>query len=103
MNTNPIQKNISEIFELDKLLPEEREEFIIRTGAVIYQNVLLRVMETMSEKDQDEFEKILDKNGDPQKIFSFLKEKVKDFEKIIAEEAEKFKNKTSGIMGQIGN
>ena len=90
---NPIQKNIIEILELDKLLPEEQEEFIIRTGAVIYQNVLMRAMETMSEK--------LDNNGSPQEIFGFLKDKVPDFEKIIAEEAEKFKNKASNIMGQI--
>ena len=100
---NPIQKNIIEILELDKLLPEEQEEFIIRTGAVIYQNVLMRAMETMSEKDQDDFEKILDNNGSPQEIFGFLKDKVPDFEKIIAEEAEKFKIKKSDIMSQIGN
>ncbi|MBU0612003.1 hypothetical protein KKA39_03140 [Patescibacteria group bacterium] len=100
---NPIQKNLTEIFELDKLLPEEREEFIIRVGSVIYQNVLMRALETMSDKDQNGFERILDNNGSPQEIFGFLKEKVKDFEKIITEEAEKFKNKTENIMGQIGN
>jgi len=32
-----------------------------------------------------------------------LKEKIKDFEKIIEEEAIKFKDKTSGIMDKIGN
>ncbi|MFZ2072378.1 MAG: DUF5663 domain-containing protein [Minisyncoccia bacterium] len=99
---NPIKENIIEILNLDKLLPEEREEIIIRIGSVIYQNVLMRIMETMPEKDQDEFEKILDNNGSPQEIFEFLKSKVKDFEKIIVEESEKFRNKTSNIMSQIG-
>ena len=33
---------------------------------------------------------------------STTKERVKDFEKIVKEEAEKFKNKTSNIMDQIG-
>ncbi|MFA6524485.1 MAG: DUF5663 domain-containing protein [Candidatus Paceibacterota bacterium] len=99
---NPIEKNIIEILDLDNLPREEAEEILIRTGAVIYQNVLMRVMETMSEKDQDDFEKILDNEGKPEEIFSFLKDKVKDFEKIVKEEAEKFKNKTSNIMDQIG-
>jgi len=99
---NPIEKNIIEVLELENLPREEAEEILIRTGAVIYENVLLRVMETMTEKDQDDFEKILDNEGKPEEIFSFLKERVKDFEKIVKEESEKFKNKTSNIMDQIG-
>jgi len=100
---NPIEKNIIEILDLDNLPKEEREEILIRIGAVIYQNVLMRAMKTMTEKDQDDFEKILDSEGNPEEIFNFLKNRVKDFEKIIIEEAEKFKNKTSNIMDQIGN
>lgn len=98
---NPIQNNIIEILELENLPKEDRDETLIRIGALIYQNVLMRVMEQMSEKDQDDFEKILDNEGTPQEIFSFLKNSVKDFEKIIIEETEKFKNKSSNIMNQI--
>lgn len=100
---NPIQKNIISALELENLPPEERQEIILRVGALIYQNVLMRVMEIMTEKDQDEFEKLLDKNANPEDIFAFLKERVKDFEKIIDEEAVKFKNQASNIMNQIGN
>lgn len=100
---NPIQKNIISALELENLLPEERQEIILRVGAIIYQNVLMRAMEVMTENDQDEFEKLLDKNANPEDIFSFLKDKVKDFEKIIDEEAIKFKNQASNIMDQIGN
>ena len=99
---NPIQKNIENALELENLLPEERQEIILRVGALIYQNVLMRAMEIMTEKDQDEFEKLLDKNAGPEDIFSFLKDRVKDFEKVIDEEAIKFKDKTSSIMSQIG-
>ena len=100
---NPIQKNISEVLELENLLPEERQEILLRVGAVIYQNVLMRVMEIMTEEDQDEFEKLLDNKGKPEEIFTFLKNKVPDFEKIIEEESIKFRNKSSNIMDQIGN
>lgn len=99
---NSIQKKITKVLEIDNLPPEELQEMIMRIGTVIYQNVLMRVMETMKEKDQDEFEKLLDKNANPEEIFSFLKEKVKNFEEIIEEEAMKFKNKSSKIMDQIG-
>lgn len=100
---NPIQKNISDTLELENLPLEERQEVILRVGALVYQNVLMRVMEIMTEKDQDEFEKLLDKSAGPEEIFTFLKDRVEDFEKIIKEEALKFKDKASDIMGQIGN
>ncbi|MDO8659787.1 MAG: DUF5663 domain-containing protein [Candidatus Parcubacteria bacterium] len=100
---NPIQQNITNVLELDKLTPEERQETLIRVGALIYQNVLMRVMEMMTEQNQDEFEKMLDNNAKPEEIFMFLKNKVPDFEKIIDEEANKFKNKANSIMDQIGN
>ncbi|MFZ2205664.1 MAG: DUF5663 domain-containing protein [Minisyncoccia bacterium] len=100
---NPIQNNIIDILELDNLPKEEAEEILIRTGALIYQNVLMRAVEKMTDKDQDDFEKMLDNEAKPEEIFSFLKDKVEDFEKIIIEETEKFKNKTSNIMDQIGN
>ncbi len=98
-----IQKNIASALELENLPPEERQEIILRVGVLIYQNVLMRVMEIMIEKDQDEFEKLLDKNANPEDVFAFLKGKIKDFEKIIDEEAIKFKNKTANIMDQIGS
>ncbi len=100
---NPIQNNIIDILELDNLPKEEAEEILIRTGTLIYQNVLMRAVEKMTDKDQDDFEKMLDNEAKPEEIFSFLKDKVVDFEKIIIEETEKFKNKTSNIMNQIGN
>ncbi len=100
---NPINKNIVHALEIDKLPPEEQQEIIVRVGALIYQNVLMRVMETMPQADQDEFEKILDKNAGPEEIFTFLKNKVPDFEQVIDEEAIKFRDKANSIMDQIGN
>mgnify|MGYP001608058121 FL=1 len=99
---NPIEKNITDALDLSALPVEEQQEILIRTGTVIYQNVLMRVMEILTEEEQNEFEKLLDNEAKPEKIFSFLKNKVKDLEKIIEEEASKFKNKANDIMSQIG-
>jgi len=99
---NPIQNNIIKDLELDKLTPQEQEEILVRIGSVIYQNVLMRVLDTMEDKDQDEFEKLLDKNASSEEIFNFLNSKNKNFEQIINEESNKFNNKASDIMSQIG-
>ena len=100
---NPIQQNVIDALEINNLPSEEREEIIVRVGAIIYQNVLVKVMEGMTEKDKADFEKLLDQNAGPEKIFIFLKSKVPNLEQIIIEEATKFKSKTSSIMDQIGS
>ncbi len=99
---NPIEKNLIDALDLSALSVGEQQEILIRTGTVIYQNVLMRVMEILTEEEQDKFEKLLDNEAKPEEIFTFLKSKVKNFEQIIEEEAAKFKNKANAIMSKIG-
>jgi hypothetical protein len=101
--SNSLQQHIADALSLDSLSPEEQQEMLLRAGAVIYQNVLIRVLEVLSDTDQDEFEKLLDSSASQEELFGFLKLKVPGLETIVKEEAQKFKNKSSDIMGQIGN
>lgn len=102
---NQIDKSITAGLEIENLTPDEQQEILLRVGGIIYQNVLMRVLEMKMIADEDlyKFEQLIDNAKHPEEIFSFLKEKVKDFEKIIEEEATKFKDKTANIMEQIGN
>jgi hypothetical protein len=99
---NPIKNNISTALNIDNLPEADKEKILADIGSVIFQNVLMRVLENMPEKEQDEFEKLLDKNAESEEVFNFLNNKVADFPKIIEEEAIKFKDKASNIMSQIG-
>ncbi len=100
---NPIQQNIINALGIQSLSNEEREKIILRVGTLIYQNVLMRVLSVMSEEEENEFEKLLDANAQPEEIFAFLQSKAPDLDKIIEEEAVQFKNKSDSIMNQIGN
>ncbi len=100
---NPIEQNIKNALNLDKLSPQEQQDIILRVGTLIYQNVLMRVMELMNEEQEDEFEKLLDANASPESIFEFLKKAAPSLEIIIGEEAAKFRDRSSNIMNQIGN
>ena len=90
---NPIKNNIIKTLNLDNLPESEKEDIIIRIGSLIYQNVLMRILETMPDEKQDEFEKLLDENSGPEKVFEFLNTNVENFEKIVTEEAEKFRDR----------
>lgn len=99
---NPIQNNIIDELGLNTLSTEEKEETLVNIGGLIYQNVLMRSLENMPDANQDEFEKLLDNNAKAEDIFNFLNNKVVNFQEIVSEEINKFKNKTNTIMDQIG-
>ncbi len=99
---NPIKNNIANVLNIDNLPEADQEKILADIGSVIFQNVLMRVLEKMSEKDQNSFEKLLDQNGTPEEIFNFLNSKTKNLSEIIEEEATKFKDSATNIMSQIG-
>ena len=99
---NPIQKNLIKELKLEHLSEKEAEKRLENVGLIIYQNVLMHVMDMLTDEEQDQFEKLLDENAHPNEIFMFLNKKVPGFEEIIKVEAKKFYKHTDSIMGKIG-
>ena len=69
---DPIQQKISQTLDIQNLSPEEQEEILLRSGAIIYQEILMRAMESMGESNQEKFERLLDNNTAPEELFDFL-------------------------------
>jgi len=98
-NATMLNKNLIKELGLENLPPEQQEEISMETGRVIYQNIVIRVLETLNEEDSEEFEKFLDEKSDNQdEIYEFLKSKIPNLEEIINEEVAKFKSGAISIM-----
>ena len=97
-----INKTIVDLFELDKMAPEKAAEMANRLGKLIFQSVLVRVLPILSEKEMEEYEKIVDSNTGGEEVFKFLREKIPDFEKIITEEAELLRAELAGEFKEAG-
>lgn len=97
-----LRQTIINAYNLGSLTEEEQNDIIERIGSLIFQGILMRVMEGMSESLQSEFEEMLDKDASPEMIIGFLRENVSDFENIAKEEAEKFQTESMSVMNQIG-
>lgn len=95
---NPLNQNIIQHFGLEGLGPKKQEETILRIGKLIYQKVMIRAMELLDDKAQDEFDKFLNalpKNENAQdKIMEFLKIKIPNLDEITKEEVAKLKKET---------
>ena len=96
---NKINGDIIKTLGIDRLPADEQKEAIERLGAIVYQEVMLRVLDILSEEDKDEFEKLIEKTPDPEIMFTFLALKIPNFEEIVNEEALKLRKEAAEIIG----
>ncbi|MEK7452947.1 MAG: hypothetical protein AAB614_01810 [Patescibacteria group bacterium] len=99
-----LQQNIIKELGIDNLPEKEKEEMLLRIGKIIFQDVMFRVVEILSEKDQDEMSKLFDETaGDDEgdKVLDFLRSKIDNFDDIVGEEIVKFKEESVDIMQSI--
>lgn len=100
--TTILQKNIIKDLGLDTLPEKKQEEALLSIGRIIFQSVLIRVMDELDDKGKDEFEKVLtEKPNDEEAIFGFLKKNVANLNKIVNEEVRKFKQESVDFMKKI--
>ena len=99
---NDINKNIVTSLGINNLPVEQQKEAMERLGAIVYQEVMLRVLDILSEEDKDAFEKLIEKDSNPESMFAFLSEKVPNLDEIVKEEAEKLREESAEIMSEIG-
>jgi hypothetical protein len=83
---------------LQNLPPEKQEETLASIGRIIYQGVLIRVMEQLSDSQKNEFEVLLERNADEEAIYEFLSKNVPDLDKLVEHEVAKFKADTLAAL-----
>lgn len=94
-----LEENIVKSFNLDSMSPETQAKALEDIGGIIYERILTRVIDALDEQGQDEFDKLLgEKSGDGEKIVSFLKSKIPDFEMLVNDEIAKFKSEGLAFM-----
>jgi len=98
---NEINKNIIVTLGINKLPVEKQKEAMERLGSIVYQEVILRVLDILNEEDKDMFEKMVEKNPNPEILFEFLSNKIINFAEIVKEEAEKLREESAEIMKEI--
>ena len=99
---NEINKNIVVTLGINTLPVEKQKEAMERLGTIVYQEVMLRALEILTEEDKNEFEKLIEKDQNPETMFGFLSEKIQNLDEIVKEEAERLRDESAEIMSEIG-
>lgn len=97
-----LQKNLIEELGLQDLPEDKKEELILKIGGLIQQNILLRILNELAEKDKDEFDKVLAEEND-EKTLTFLQSKISNFDELVKEEIAKFKEEAVKRMQSVAN
>jgi len=99
MNDEFNNKKIVEDFGLGSLDSREQERMIEKIGNLLFESVVERAIDVMDDATMKDFEDTVSGAGsDYQKVISFLKTKVPEFDKIVSEEMSRLKRATSGIF-----
>lgn len=94
------QKDLIAELGLQDLPEDKKEQLILKIGELIQQNIILRVLTELNDKDKDEFDKVLAQE-DGEKTLAFLQSKLPNLEEIFKEEIAKFKESAISQMQTI--
>ena len=88
MITELLNINLVKELGLDSLPQEKKAALINQMMEVVESRINLEVLSTLTEDEKKELDKVLDSNGD---MIAFLKEKIPNFELMVAETIANFK------------
>lgn len=98
MDQNFKQKLIED-FGLAGMDSAEQERMIEKIGNLLFESVVERSIDLMSDEVIDQFDEVVAHTGnDYQKVIVFLKEKVSGFDTVVSEEMSRLKRATSHIF-----
>lgn len=103
METNETMNSILiKALGLEKASPEKQAEVVEAIGVVVYQAVITRAMEEMSDDKLDAFEKVTDSEPTPEILIEFFMKEIPNFDTMMKEEAAKIIASHVEVANQIG-
>ena len=89
---NILSKDIIAEWGLQSLPEIKQIEMVDRIGRLLYQALLVRSLDILSDNEQTEFDKLLDlEKTTPEDVLFFLKSKIPTFDQMVIEERDKLK------------
>lgn len=84
-------------------LPLKDQEYLIeKTGGIVFQKIMARLLEKLTDSDKEEFDALL---SNPElkdnELAEFIKSKIPNSDTLIQEEISQFLSETQDIMNRI--
>lgn len=87
-----LSKDVIKEWGLGSLPAIKQVEMVERIGRILYQAILVRSLDILSDDEQTEFDAILDEDSTtPDDVLGFLQKKIPTFDKMVLEERKSLK------------
>lgn len=88
-----LPKDIIKEWDLGSMTKEKQRLAAERISRILYQAILVRSLDILSEEEQAELDELLDTDSTmPEDTMSFLKKKIPTFDRLFAEEVQNLKD-----------
>lgn len=83
---------------VDKMSPSEQNDFLAKTGEIIINSAVGKLLLTLEDEQVETLEKYIENAPETEDVFAYFLENYPSFETIIEKETEAFKNETMKIV-----
>jgi len=97
-----LEENLVKAFHLDRLPEKKQAAALAAIGKVVYERILLRVLEELPPEKGKAFDALLKAHGDDEvAVFNFLESNVPNFNGVIQQEFAAFKESMSDLLMKL--
>lgn len=97
-----LSENLFTAFGLDRLEPAKQEEALKQIGDIVFQRIMLRLAEVLSEAQMNQFDQsLLREEQEPGSVMKFLQAEVPNVGSLIDEEVAGFKEEALDLVRSI--
>lgn len=86
-----VQQTIIDELGLSDLPEEQKEELMLKMTEAVLKRIFLETMEKLSEKEQEEYSKMIDESATPKRLEEFLREKIAGYDEMVKKTIADFK------------
>jgi hypothetical protein len=94
---NSVQKTIIDELGLSDLPEDKKEQLVLKMTEAVLKRIFLETMEKLSEKEQEEYAKMIDEDATPQDLETFLREKISGYDEMVQKTIADFKEQMKAV------
>jgi len=95
-----LKENIIKNLGIDQLPEDKKEEVLMLMTEALLKRILITTLEKIPANKKEEFDEIF-KSKDSEKINEFLSNNVPDYEKMLKNEIENFKEEMKSTVNEL--
>ena len=93
-----MNSELAKLLGVDKMAPQEQDDFLARTGEIIINAAVGKLLLTLEDEQVKKLEEYIEKAPETEDVFAYFLKTYPEFESILEGEMEAFRNGTMEIM-----